>query len=284
MNPVRLLALIAGLALASSVTSIAHAQGGLFITGHDSDDHGNGAYQRAGLDYLFFGALANGAQAATRSTFKVGFLGTSNASASGAIASGYTNRTFINIGTSLATAFTGGYDALIIGTGADYVSSTGSGLLNSAAANFATYFNAGGRLYVNSEQGIGQSFYNFLPPFGVSVGSSISNSGVFTATAAGLLIGLTEAIVDADITHTTFSGVNQNLFTIFETYDVDGSAVAIGLRNGSIIGGGGPGGGFVGGITPVPEPSTYGMMGALALVGATWMRRRKDAVAAAAQV
>jgi hypothetical protein len=278
MNPIRSLVVIAGLALAAAVPSIAHAQGGLFITGHDSDSHANGAYQRAGLDYLFFGSTANIAQAATRSALSIGYLGTSNGTSNGAAASGYTNRTFININTSLATAFTAGYDALIIGTGLDYISSVGSGLLNSSAASFAAYFNAGGRLYVNSEQGIGQSFYNFLPPFGVSVGSSINNAGVFTATAAGLQIGLTEAIVDADITHTTFSGVDTNLFTIFETFNVDGSAVALGLRNASIIGGGGPGGGFVGGITPVPEPSTYGLIGALALVGAVWVRRRKAAV------
>jgi len=266
---------IAGLALAMAVPTISFAQGGLFITGHDTDDHANGDYQRAGLDYLFFGSTATIAQASTRSTFKIGYLGNFDASNSGAFVSGYTNRTFVNIGSNLASAFTSNYDALIIGTGDDYVFTSGSGLLNSSAASFASYFNAGGRLFVNSEQGLGQSFYNFLPPFGVSVGSSISDSGVFTATAAGLLIGLTEAIVDADITHTTFTGINTSLFTVFETYDVDGSAVAIGLRNGTIVGGGGPGGGFVGGMTPVPEPSTYGLMGALALVGVVFARRRK---------
>lgn len=280
MKLTRSIIAIAGLALAIAVPSVSFAQGGLFVTGHDSDDHANGDYQKAGLDYLFFGSTANIAQASTRPTFKIGYLGNSNASNNGAAVSGYTNRTFVNIATDLASAFTSNYDALMIGTGGDFVSAAGSGLLNSSAASFATYFNAGGRLYVNSEQGLGQSFYNFLPPFGVSVGSSISNAGAFTATPAGLAIGFTESIVDADITHTTFSGVNVSLFTIFETFNVNGSAVAIGLRNGTIVGG--PGGGFVGGdpgITPVPEPSTYGLMGALVLVGAVFARRRKAAAA-----
>ncbi|PAW68345.1 MAG: hypothetical protein B9S34_02815 [Opitutia bacterium Tous-C1TDCM] len=131
--------------------------------------------------------------------------------------------------------------------------------------------------------GLGDAVIGQPIPPGRVRGRETKHVPVLIAAAAAAMAGPGGGFHDG-ITHTTFSGVNQNLFTIFETYDVDGSAVAIGLRNGSIIGGGGPGGGFVGGITPVPEPSTYGMMGALALVGATWMRRRKDAVAAATQV
>jgi hypothetical protein len=154
----------------------------------------------------------------------------------GALASGFTNRTFIDLSVTAGAgawyniAFNpGAFDILIIGTGQDYVTTAGSAQMNLHAADFATFFNNGGDLYVNSEQGIGQSFYNFLPTFGAS-SSSISSVGQFTPTAAGLAIGLTNAIVDADITHDFFTNVDLTKFTVFETYNLANNApVAIGF-------------------------------------------------------
>jgi hypothetical protein len=247
--------------------------GFLFVTGHDSDDHANGEYQQAGLDFLKFGAEATVAQAATRAAVKVGYLGNIDASSFGAAGSGYTNRTFIDLDLSgwetIAFGTTAGvnnFDILIIGSGADFVLNAGSAALNAQAAGFATYFNNNGGLYVNTDQGLGQSFYNFLPTFGAS-NNTISASGVFTATAAGLAIGLTEAIVDADITHSYYESVDTSLFTVFETYNSVSTnpAVAIGLRNANI-----GGGGF---STSVPEPGSAMAGLAAGLVGLTRRRR-----------
>jgi YD repeat-containing protein len=214
--------------------------GSLFVTGHDSDDHSNGDYQRAGLDYLTFGQSASTPdEVATRSQVKVGFLGNTDGANRGAAASGYTNRTFIDLDNPnwAETAFDGTFEILVIGTGGDFVNTAGSNSLNAEATRFADYFNEGGGIYVNTDQGsLGQAFYNFLPTFGATQ-AAVGGTGVYSVTPEGALIGLTEAIVDSDPTHTEYQNVDTTIFRVFETHNQTGDAVAIGLFGGFIGGG-----------------------------------------------
>ncbi len=225
-----------------SVTDrVGSASGGsLFVTGHDSDDHANGEYQRAGLDFLTFGREASTqTELSFRSEIKIGYLGTSDGSQAGADESGYTDRTFIDLdlATWPTTAFNGEFDILMIGTGGDFVSGQGSDSLNSQAAKFAEFFNEGGGIFVNTDNAsLGQEFYNFLPAFGATQ-AAVGGTGVYSVTPDGLLIGLTEAIVDADPTHTEYKNVDPNLFRVFETHNQTGDPVAIGLFQGFIGGG-----------------------------------------------
>lgn len=258
------------LAVAIGVSLSAAAQAGnIFITGHDSDEHENGAYMNAGLDYLLFGT----AQAAGSRGKTVAFIDTFNgAGVASALSGSYTVSTFSADAAGITSALTGGFDAVIVGSGSN--SSANTALL-AAAGSFTTYFNAGGSIYINTDEGFGQGWFGFVPSFGTTVANSISTSGIFTPTAAGLTIGLTNAIVDADITHNYFTGVNSSLFTIFEVTDQNtrgvpvGEAVALGLRDATISSGG-----FSSGTANVPEPATLGLM-ALGFAGLAAARRRQ---------
>ncbi|HQU15592.1 MAG: hypothetical protein B7Z66_10975 [Chromatiales bacterium 21-64-14] len=250
-----------GLMLSAAVAGSAHA-GAIFITGHDSDEHNNSAYMAAGLDFVNFGTAST---AAGRSGKTVGYIGVNLGSSPSAITSaGYSASFFNPNAAGIAAALAGGFDTVMVGSGGF---SSAQSALAGAAAQFATYFNAGGSLYVNTDQGFGQSWYDFVPSFGTTTNNTISTSGVFAPTTAGLGIGLTDPVVDADITHSFYDGVDTSLFTIFEVTDSptfgnnNGKPVAFGARS---IGIGG--GGFTGGTPSVPEPATLVLMG-IALLG-----------------
>lgn len=250
--------LLAGaLSLALSFQAFA---GAIFITGHDSDEHTNVDYMSAGLDYLAFGSAA--ALQTDRNSFSVALLNDGSYDRSTELdADGWDSTYFdvTNVGwDSSVFASTNGvndFNMIMVGSG------SAQNFLNellSNTANFATFFNNGGGIFVNTDEGYGQGWYNFIPSFGATQNNNISTSGAFTATAAGNAIGLTEAIVDADITHSYYTGVDTNLFTVFETYNGTGDPVAIGLREASIIDGG-----F---STSVPEPASLVLL-ALSLMG-----------------
>ena len=259
----KLLTVVIGASLSMSAQA-----GNIFITGHDSDEHRNGAYMSAGLDFLLFGTAQTGNRNKT-----VAHIQTFNgANVAAALTGNYGVTTFSADAAGINSALTGGYDAVFVGSGSNV---SASSALLAAAGLFTTYFNGGGSVYVNTDEGFGQNWFNFVPSFGTTVANSISVSGIFAPTAAGSAIGLTQAIVDADVTHNFFTGVDTSLFTILEVTEQNnsnvpvGQTVALGLRAGIISSSG-----FGSSGNPVPEPATLALMG-LGFAGLAMARRRK---------
>lgn len=245
--------------------SMSAQAGNIFITGHDSDEHNNPAYRTAGLDFLLFGT----AQSGNRNK-NVAYISTFNGG--NGSASGYNITNFSATAADINSALTGGFDAVVVGSGA---STSANSALLAATGLFTTFFNNGGSLYINTDEGFGQSWFNFVPSFGTTVANTISTNGIFAPTAAGLAIGLTDAIVDADVTHNFFTGVNTSLFTILEVTEQNnlgipaGQTVALGLRAGVISSSG-----FGSSGNPIPEPATLALMG-LGFAGLAAARRRR---------
>ncbi len=208
--------------------STGDAGGAIFVTGHDSEEHGNAEYMNAGLDFLAFGHQATGAELAERGDFSIAFLnGNLDTFALSRMEAGGWDVTMYDLDFDFSDAFNGTFDLIMVGSG-DGRSAHRDALFN-AASDFEAFINGGGGLFINTDEDFGQSWYDFVPNFGTTQNNSIGTSGIFTPTAAGNDIGLTEAIVDRDITHSFYTGVDTELFTVFELTQANNRGVPAGL-------------------------------------------------------
>jgi hypothetical protein len=253
-----------GAAVLALAGGAAHA-GDIYLTGHDVDYHGNqNGYDHVILDYL------RGSTAA--SSYRVGVI--TGSVGFGSIGTGYGSRVERDI-TSFADAasfasFLSSVDVLVVASAESCGGCTFSVAdvitLNSFRPQVTSFFNAGGDIF--GETGANDaSYYGFLPPAAVASGAPISGSSGFTATAAGLAIGITGSMINGFETHNRFTSYDP-AFTVMETRGT--AVISLGLRGGTID----DGGGIV--VTPaVPEPETYALMLAgLALVG--WVARKRE--------
>ncbi len=283
LKPLKALALTSILALGLSTSAMA---GNILITGHDTDDHNASNYMNWGLTYLLTG---NGSVVPAAPTNKIGFIGNSSPSLASYLGN-YNNFQFYDLDVaSWTNAFSDSNDVLVIGSGLDFITNAGSTTLNAAAAQFTTYFNAGGSLFVNTEQGMGSSFYGFIPGFGTTTNAALPgcSSGApacMQATAAGALVGLTNALInEASVTHTRFPNVDP-AFQALEFYYNNNAgpfdAITIALRGGTIGGGGFQTCGTTGQPNcPVSEPTVLPLLGIglLGMMAATFRRKKNKA-------
>ncbi len=258
------------------------AAGSIYLTGHDVDFHsGQNNYDTLILNYLRGAGTASEIAAADYDIFVLRGAGGSVDTSFGAF--GTVTTSFVSAfagatgAADLTTALTG-KEVVVIAShtscGGCSISNADADVLESLSSVFTTFFNAGGDIYANSGA-MDTTYYQFLPPSAVASGMSISGSTGFSATAAGLALGIQNNMINGFPTHNRFSAYDSD-FTVFEVRSVaggDDEVISIGLRDARII----DDDGIVtddGTDGDVPEPVTLSLL-AMGLAAAYAGRRRK---------
>jgi hypothetical protein len=125
--------------------------------------------------------------------------------------------------------------------------STGEAAINARAADFTTFFNAGGGILALSGADNNSTYYNFVP---LHVAGAYT-SYPYTVTSDGAALGVTSTMANCCATHNSFSSIPSG--TVALETDSLGIAETLAAFNATITTGGG--GGFSTGPTDTP-PNT----------------------------
>jgi len=263
--------------------------GSIYLTGHDVLLHnGQNNYDNLILNWLRGAGTAGEIPAASYDILlvrgnvgSVGSVGAVNGTLEGF--GTITQRNIVDFGGvgggAALTAALAGIDILVI---PDHTSCGGCDLndahadiLESRAAEIASFFNAGGDIFGGSGAS-DLTFYNFLPPSAVASGLPIGGSSGFNCTAAGAAIGIigsadascpgTPSMINGFPTHNRFAGFAA-AFTVFEVRGTE--VISIGTRDATITEEG-----IVtdDGTPSVPAPAALVLLGA-GLLGVGLLRR-----------
>jgi hypothetical protein len=264
--PPRSLLLLLALGMGALISTSARA-GDVYLTGHDILLHsGQNGYDAVILNYLRGATPIGSYDIGVVGTAGVGFaqftgqgftniatVGHGNAIPLTGTLTGYSSATFYDAAALAAdptrAAILAGLDVLVIlshtSCGGCSLTTAGSNALNSMAGDIATAFNAGMDIWGNSgaslvddpaTPAITENYYGFLPAGAAASGVSIGQSFGFSATAAGVAIGITNPMINGFPTHNNFTSMAA-AFTVFETHTTDG-IISIGLKDGRIDDGG----------------------------------------------
>jgi hypothetical protein len=268
-------------ALLSAAGSMALAQGGIFVTGHDPDFHADQ------------GANAPGAQSIIQKAFDYttdGIANNGNAIGSillvtsrlppapgnidpalGLTASGFATFDMAHAGApsgnvfDLSTVNFAAYDVVVISSDhGGMLTQAELDILNARSADILTYVNGGGALVAFSESNAGPALtpngghFDYLP-FLISSTSFQQQEDGNTLTPFGTGLGLTEPDINGNFSH--------NIFTVtggMNVVDMNPNGDVLSL---AFYGTVGPGG-------VVPEPGVVALLGAGLLTGSLLVRRR----------
>ncbi|GEM_PF-3697927 len=229
MKLARLFSLLLLFPLVTGRFGTVQAQGAMIVTGHDPDLHHfespppenpyTEGFITACLDFLVFGKKAAPEQVAKRGSVRIAYLGGWGTHGSPGnhfdLVSGYANPKVIDILDEdwRGALVPGAYDVVIVSSFSSNLPGI-PGALAGGKELFQTYLNKGGKLFVLIQNH--QEDYGFLPTFGAAVAALDVVMGNFYATRAGDSIGLTDGMINKDMTHQQFKNVDTSIFKVFE--------------------------------------------------------------------